>query len=271
MGNLFSCCLDQDVDGLAPLKEPLTSDAPCSTYRVNMSAEEFGECVCGFPKVQHEAVAFACHVPTAQKKTAQKKKFDETVLVEQMTHHDKTTCRLYEPNLKAASFGECKCGRPRSEHSDAALKAGALHSSKAKPDEAALVESMTHRDKADCLKYQPNLQAASFGECVCGRPHADHTEAALKAGAHFVSQKKLDEVALREKMTRRELTDCAAYRPNLEAKAFGECVCGQPRAAHTDAALKAGVGHGTTKKLDEAALRQQMEARRDKATGADDE
>ena len=28
-------------------------DAPCSNYRINMAAANFGECMCGFPKAAH--------------------------------------------------------------------------------------------------------------------------------------------------------------------------------------------------------------------------
>ena len=42
---------------------------------------------------------------------------------------------------------------------------------------------MTRRTFAECERYRPNLRADSFGECVCGRARADHSEKALQAAA----------------------------------------------------------------------------------------
>ena len=192
------------------------------------------------------------------------KKFDEAKFVKHMTRRrDMADCAEYQPNLQAA-FGECVCGRPRADHSEEALKAGGRRTKKSL-DEVALREQMTHRQTADCVHYKPNLNAAAFGECECGRPRAEHSRAALQSGERPTSPtRKLDEAALREQRTRRETVNCLEYQPNLTARTFGECMCGQPRALHTNAALEAGGHASTPKRLDEAGLREQM-ALREKA------
>ena len=232
--------------------------AVCTRYRPNVHAS-FGECVCGRPRADHSEQALRAAGQYASPKTVVR---DEKKLRERMTRRETVECTAYRPNLKG-SFGECVCGAPRAAHSDAALQAGgAFASPKPKVDESELREQMTRRETVDCTAYRVNLQARNVGECMCGAPRAAHSDAALQAASENVTPAKaVDEVALREKMTRRETVECTAYRPNLQGS-FGECVCGAPRAAHSAAALQAASESVAPKKVvDEAALREQMARR----------
>ena len=191
---------------------------------------------------------------------------DDRALFQQMlltTKQDMATCTMYKPNLKALAFGECMCGRPRADHTDAALAAGGEDFSPKKVEsEDALRERMTRKETVECTLYRPNLNALNFGECQCGEPRVAHSSAALIAAGEHVTPKKVDEDALRERMTRRDTVACTHYRPNLNALNFGECQCGEPRASHSSAALTAGESP-PAKKVDDKALRERMAARSD--------
>ena len=231
------------VDGSALFEQMLQTTqaemASCECYCPNMQAETFGTCICGQPRALHTAAALK-----AGTEFSTPKKVDESALRARMTRREKPGCSKYVPNLQAAQMGECVCGQARGEHTDAALQAGGEFVSPKRVDEDALRERMTKRETVDCNHYRPNLKALNFGECMCGKPRGEHTDLALIAGGVRTSPKAVDEDALRERMTKRETVDCNHYRPNMEAAAFGECVCGQPRAAHSSAAL-AGSASGS--------------------------
>ena len=81
------------------------------------------------------------------------------------------------------------------------------------------------------------MNAEVFGSCIrCAFPKAGHTAKALKGGNKAL--KKRGSAELRAKMVQREKADCKEFRVNMEPSLpFGTCMCGRPRAEHTDAAL----------------------------------
>ena len=99
---------------------------------------------------------------------------------------------------------------------------------------------MTAKDKVDCMEYRINMDpAAPFGQCLCGAPKEKHSAAAFKGAKDKLE--RVDSGALREKMTQRQKTDCTLFRLDMSPSAqFGMCVCGRPKAEHSDEALKGG-------------------------------
>ena len=103
-------------------------------------------------------------------------------------------CENYQIDMTAASFGACKCGHAKAEHTmvGGPKKGGGKVASPFKA-KAALVAAATEEDNGDgtkaCANYRVNMAAAAFGECKCGRPKPEHT----------VSGPGLSKVALQKK------------------------------------------------------------------------
>ena len=74
-----------------------------------------------------------------------------------------------------------------------------------------------------CDNYRVNMQAASFGECMCGRPRAEHTEEALQTTTtkpRTFAKTKSDEELLEEQERR------LLHSQELGAVVSGYCCCG---------------------------------------------
>ena len=101
----------------------------------------------------------------------------------------------------------------------------------------AQVELMKHA----CGNYRVNMQAETFGECMCGWPKSAHTaEALAKKVDEKVEVKRVNSEDLRGKLQAKHTCSCERYVVNMQSDNFGECMCGQPKAAHSAAALSAG-------------------------------
>jgi len=110
------------------------------------------------------------------------------------------------------------------------------------------------------------MNAEVFGACLrCHFPKAGHTEKALKGSSKAL--KKRGSAELRKKMVQRQMADCKEFRVNMDPSLpFGTCMCGRPRAEHTEAALCADVDTNSGKRLvkkNSADVRQMMEAKQE--------
>jgi len=205
--------------------------SPCNRYRVNVAADNFGDCLCGWAKGEHSTGAFLSEIKKG-------KRVDSFELRSKMEKKEKQACDEYRIDMQAVNFGDCICGRPKIEHKELALTPMKASPRAMPVDEKELHAKFTHVTKTDCLRYQVNMNAANFGECVCGRPKAEHTDAALKGLVEDASS-KVDEAELRRKMTAKAKTDCTEFRLDMNPSApFGQCICGRPKKEHSDAALK---------------------------------
>lgn len=202
-----------------PGSEPLTcvcgfvmdDHKPCQNYRVNTAAANFGDCKCGFAKDMHGAAAFAS---TGKHKKMEHRSSKD--LLEEMTHKVYANCASYTVNLESANFGECMCGRPKSEHSPEALAKNAAAGQTAgttRRDSGEMRKNFAQKDKVSCPKYEPNLTGGEFGVCMCGAKRADHTEQALA-------------VDTGHKAARQQARGFGAPARSLSDLAMGErCVC----------------------------------------------
>lgn len=227
---------------------------PCKRYRVNVSAANFGDCICGWPKAAHSAAAL-------DSKAATGKRRDSKELKARQIKKDIADCEKYVINMEAATFGDCICGRPKADHSDAAL---GTKSGLKRVDSGELRKKFVQKEMADCKVYRVNMESANFGECICGQPKAEHTDEALKASE--ATRKGESEEEVRARMTSKEKVDCMQYRIDMDPSApFGQCLCGAPKEKHCAPAFK-GV-KDKLERVDSGDLRQKM-AQREK-TGCD--
>lgn len=153
-------------------------------------------------------------------------------------------CMAYRVNMAAANFGDCKCGFPKDMHEAAAFASGAK-AKKADRTSKELRDEMTQVQYANCAKYTVNLQSSNFGECICGRPKAEHSPEALAKNAtagQTAGTTRRDSGEVRSKFAQKEKVTCPKYVPDMTAGEFGVCTCGAKRADHTDAALAADTG-----------------------------
>lgn len=81
------------------------------------------------------------------------------------------------------------------------------------------------REMATCERYEVNMQAANFGECVCGAAKALHTAAALaKSDEKGKANAQVDgETLRRQKFVQKEFAPCRKYVVNMQSANFGEC------------------------------------------------
>jgi len=123
---------------------------------------------------------------------------------------------------------------------------------------------MVQREKADCTEFRVNMDPSlPFGTCMCGRPRAEHTAAALAAKSGMGTT-RADSGELRKKMVQREKADCTEFRVNMDPSLpFGTCMCGRPRAEHTDAALATDAAPKALVRKQSAEVRREMEARQE--------
>uniref|UniRef100_A0A7S1AKE4 LIM zinc-binding domain-containing protein n=1 Tax=Noctiluca scintillans TaxID=2966 RepID=A0A7S1AKE4_NOCSC len=92
----------------AAAKAKMAGLFPCDEYRLDLLGENFGDCKCGFPKVEHSAEALS------RKKTVLNK-------ANQLAKSGSVPCSSYQVDLYGATDGDCKCGFPRSAHSRARM------------------------------------------------------------------------------------------------------------------------------------------------------
>ena len=122
-------------------------------------------------------------------------------------------------------------------------------------DSRSLLEAMSKKAKVTCEKYVVDMQAATFGTCTCGAARVDHTDAALGAGGVSAAVHR-DDAEVRAKMVQRQVADCKEFRVSMDTNAaFGTCMCGRPRAEHTEAALHASNQHKSFKMREGADVR----------------
>jgi len=234
--------------------------AACKLFVVDTNAAVFGTCMCGFKKEGHSARALKGKSMKLSKKTS-------TELRAKMVQREKATCTEFKVNMDPSlPFGTCMCGRPRAEHTEAALRGGAVSLKLNKTGSAELRAKMVQREKVSCAAFRVSMDPSlPFGTCLCGAPRADHTEAALSADAGPKTLVKKTSTDVRAGMVQpEEKRGCTAFRVSMDPSlSFGTCVCGQPRAEHTAAALSAEAGPKSLVKKTSTDVRAAMDAKQE--------
>ena len=118
-----------DRDEPSERLSPLPLQRPCDHFKADLTAQKFGLCACGWLKTDHNEAAIK----------AERIRADD--IAAEMRRKEYTACSRYEPNVNAAAFGECICGRPRVEHSGEAL------TPKRAKRKSQLVENMLERER----------------------------------------------------------------------------------------------------------------------------
>lgn len=82
----------------------------CKNYRVDVNAENFGDCVCGFPK--------DAHVDRGENNAAKALKKLRSTQSAKDNFRPRTgkPCNNYKVDLNAENFGDCLCGFPKEAH-----------------------------------------------------------------------------------------------------------------------------------------------------------
>jgi len=99
-------------------------------------------------------------------------------------------CESYSIDMTAAAFGQCKCGRPKAEHTRTPGRAAPRTPNKTVsafvPTAGGGGNDAGEGGASVCSNYRVNMAAAAFGECKCGHPKAAHaatTGAAMSKAA----------------------------------------------------------------------------------------
>lgn len=220
----------------------------CVRYEINLASPNFGECMCGAAKADHTAAALAAGEGAKAAVVV-----DSAEVRARFVQRECAVCDEYRADITAVTLGDCVCGRPRAEHSAAALSASVAKTKgfgTTRQDSAEVrAKLVQHANFCGCARYEVKVGAhdayASFDTCVCGEPRSRHSPDALEAAAVISEKRKARasaEVrkgfAKRAAWDERECVDCERFELDLDPSApFGQCVCGQPKAKHTDAAM----------------------------------
>ena len=127
------------------------------------------------------------------------------------------------------------------------------------------------RNLRDTMPMSPDSPSSSPSDTFEGEePAGQETQAppsrTVKSEQHATpsapasgrSSQRESEDDLRVRFTHKEKASCTMYRVNLLSASFGECLCGLPKASHSDEALKQNAengGTGMTTRRDEKELR----------------
>ena len=170
-------------------------------------------------------------------------------------------CTEYKVNLAAATDGECVCGRPKADHTVAALtpqRRISLRRSSLPSPVAAATDSPTTTPASPPATTRARPKAASLSMPVStpvSTPISTPCRSSL-GGVHRSPQERSAEGARPSLQGPRlplpakvapavgsvgaglvAACECPQYKINLTADIDGECVCGWPKAAHSEAAL----------------------------------
>eukprot|EP00967_Tisochrysis_lutea_P065219 scaffold84724_cov30-Tisochrysis_lutea.AAC.2 len=181
----------------------------CPVYVMDLQAANFGACSCGEPRDRHTAEAIAAGAPKATPGKGTNKAKEEEELRERMTSREMADCVYFEVDMDpSVPFGQCRCGRPKAEHTAAALSGAAkagLAAAKKRDDEVVRAQ-MAARDVRGCDHYVLDMDpSAQFGHCAnCGLAKSEHSDkaiaAAAAAGGDRPQRARLDSKELRERM-----------------------------------------------------------------------
>jgi hypothetical protein len=130
-------------------------------------------------------------------------------------------CENYQIDMTAASFGACKCGHAKAEHTivGGPKKGGGKVASPFKA-KAAPVAAATEEDNGGgaCTNYRVNMAAAAFGECKCGRPKSEHAASGPGLSKVALQKKAAKEAAEKEEKAAAEAAAAAAIEKEKQEK-----------------------------------------------------
>eukprot|EP00947_MAST-08B_sp_MAST-8B-sp1_P002050 g2050.t1 len=237
------------------LPTPQAPDMPapkvCSNYRVDPTAAEFGQCICGYLKEAHKekavnkvaaakaALAKGRRASVDRAKGGDKAcdiyKTDTKALVfgTCLASVDRTkkekACDAYKADTKAAVFGMCLCGWPKEDHEEKAINRAAEAKAALEAGNRRASVDRTKKEKA-CDAYKADTKAAVFGMCLCGWQKEDHEE---KAENKVAAARAALEQGRRPSVDRTKGdTPCQQYKADVTASEFGICECGFSKEEH---------------------------------------
>lgn len=144
-------------------------------------------------------------------------------------------CEEFELDTEG-EFGYCMCGFHKEDH-------GVEFVGEDEDETEEPVEEPVKRvkEKEACLKFRLDTGADAFGLCKCGWPNEAHKEKKINPAKKALGKLKiknhqkstqLDLIAAVGKDDIVNTKACGKYRVDTEAKRFGDCKCGFPKADH---------------------------------------
>ena len=123
---------------------------PCSNYRLDMAAAQFGNCKCGFSKAAHGLSS-----GTVQQRKDTPPTLDGTSAEQTITSRGiaTTPCNDFALDMKASTFGQCICGHVRAKH----------HAKKAQTESQQALQSLG-ADRTALKKERQAKRAAKKAE-----------------------------------------------------------------------------------------------------------
>ncbi|KAL1519976.1 hypothetical protein AB1Y20_023460 [Prymnesium parvum] len=193
-----------------PASTPAAAPAPppaaaCEAYRLDVTAQRFGDCTCGWPKSSHPPPRGA-RASGGGGGAARRSAAAEVAVAEEAAPpaaEVAAACEDYRVDMTAARFGDCKCGLPKAAHG--APPPGGWGSGRAS-GRASYARPAAGRagheevQKAEMDKAAAERKAAEMKEKAAAEKAAADKEAAEKeATERKVAEKAAAEKAAAEK------------------------------------------------------------------------
>ncbi|KAH9256062.1 hypothetical protein BASA81_005838 [Batrachochytrium salamandrivorans] len=223
---------------------------PCANFSVNMSAAEFGSCMCGFKKQDHGkpreqfmsesqlSQAAANKVPVPPPQPAPAAAAPVVVAAPAKEVAATSPCSSYSVDVNGAKFGNCKCGFSKDAHKSAGTYVEPEHKVFAgghntEPLRATAVASkLKHPGKQPkpCRDYQVDMAGKIFGDCLCGHAKMQHRQFNASLGEEEEEQVEAPAPVI---IVRDGVHPCEVFELDLKnAGGFANCLCGFTRLDH---------------------------------------
>jgi len=182
------------------------ASSPCSDYRIDATALQFGQCVCGHPK--------QAHISKGENKAAAALRALKKVSGTGMSDGQQSMpCSTYTLDPLGSVFGQCRCGHLKDAHIAKERNPAEAARSRLNPNKR---EAVT-KSEEPCSNFIVDTTSDQFGVCICGHKRDAHN-------AQEVNRAEAALLAMKEKNAKKEAAkkaseDAARLEVELKIKA----------------------------------------------------
>eukprot|EP00747_Dinoflagellata_sp_TGD_P207245 gnl/TRDRNA2_/TRDRNA2_80832_c0_seq1.p1 gnl/TRDRNA2_/TRDRNA2_80832_c0~~gnl/TRDRNA2_/TRDRNA2_80832_c0_seq1.p1 ORF type:complete len:391 (+),score=94.30 gnl/TRDRNA2_/TRDRNA2_80832_c0_seq1:50-1174(+) len=196
---------------------------PCSQYRLNAAAAQFGQCMCGHPKQAH--IVNSENRAAAVLEAFKSRSHTQDCAVPDGAQSE--PCSKYTIDITAKVFGLCRCGHPKEVHiaKDMNPAEAALTKLRSK-GEAVPSPAGNVAASEPCSDFKVDTKSVQFGMCICGHPQDAHRERRMNPAEMALSalKRRNAQIATEEATQEEESAEKAAeicHAPGLALPEVG--------------------------------------------------
>jgi len=233
------------------------ADGACNNFRLDMSGNAFGVCMCGYLKKEHDLSGGGRRAASRHNVAAKPPKPSVSAPVASKPPKPSlpppaAASKPPKPSMPPPGGNAWK--PPKPSNPPVSRKPSKPMAPAPVPQFRAAPIARAASGGAACDNYQLDMTGTSFGICVCGQPRSAHTGRRPGAGApasNFGARREFNQFqapalvpAAIPKVSIPDFSNVAAaatsgssgpcdnYRLDMTGSSFGVCVCGYSRAEH---------------------------------------